>query len=110
MIDRAIRLVFILGHADGQLFLGASRRKVMLFDEVFRHRPANQRGQNQPQGRNGYPAERLGELIHTALTTPRPKVRYAAVKGRLVEKLFMRLATKRMLDRMIGKTLGLLER
>jgi NAD(P)-dependent dehydrogenase (short-subunit alcohol dehydrogenase family) len=59
------------------------------------------------QGREGYPAERLGELIHTALTTPKPKVRYAAVKGRPVEKLMMRLASPKMLDGLIAKTLGL---
>ncbi len=59
------------------------------------------------QGRDGYPAERLGELIHTALTTANPKVRYAAVKGRAVEKIMMRVASPRMLDRLIAKMLGL---
>ncbi|GAB5413894.1 MAG: SDR family NAD(P)-dependent oxidoreductase [Congregibacter sp.] len=59
------------------------------------------------QGRDGYPADRLGELIHTALTTPKPKVRYAAVKGRTVEKLMMRLASPRALDALIAKNLGL---
>lgn len=59
------------------------------------------------QGRDGYPADRLGELIHTALTTAKPKVRYAAVKGRLVEKLMMRVASPRALDGLIAKTLGL---
>lgn len=37
------------------------------------------------QGRDGLPAEKLGELILKALTTPNPKVRYSAVKGRLAE-------------------------
>jgi NAD(P)-dependent dehydrogenase (short-subunit alcohol dehydrogenase family) len=59
------------------------------------------------QGRDGYPAERLGALICSALTSPRPKVRYAAVKGRLVEKLMMRVASPRTLDKAIGKMLGL---
>ncbi|MDP5054072.1 MAG: SDR family NAD(P)-dependent oxidoreductase, partial [Congregibacter sp.] len=59
------------------------------------------------QGRNGYPAERLGELIHTALTTPKPKVRYTAVKGRVMEKIMMRVASKRAMDRTIAKMLGL---
>ncbi|MFT7287273.1 MAG: NAD(P)-dependent dehydrogenase (short-subunit alcohol dehydrogenase family) [Halieaceae bacterium] len=62
------------------------------------------------QGREGYPAERLGELIHTALTTAKPKVRYAAVKGRVMEKLVMQLASPRALDKMIGKMLGLKRR
>ena len=60
------------------------------------------------QGRQGYPAEKLGELVHHALTTSKPKVRYAAVKGRAMEKLVMRFASKRALDRLVGKTLGLL--
>lgn len=59
------------------------------------------------QGRDGLPAERLGELILTALTTPNPKVRYSAVKGRLAEKLVMNFASKRTLDRMIAGMLGL---
>jgi NAD(P)-dependent dehydrogenase (short-subunit alcohol dehydrogenase family) len=59
------------------------------------------------QGREGYPAERLGNLIHEALTTPKPKLRYSAVKGRLAEKLVMNFASKRVLDRMIAKRLGL---
>ncbi len=59
------------------------------------------------QGREGYPAERLGELIHTALTTPKPRLRYAAVKGRAIEKLMMRYASPRMLDGLIAKTLGI---
>lgn len=59
------------------------------------------------QGRDGLPAEKLGELIHKALTTPNPKVRYAAVKGRLAEKLVMNFASKRTLDKMIASMLGL---
>ena len=62
------------------------------------------------QGREGYPAERLGELIHRALTSDKPKVRYAAVKGRLLEKLMMQVASPRTLDRLIAKMLGLQQR
>ena len=60
------------------------------------------------KGRNGYSQERLGQLIHKALTTPRPKVRYAAVKSGIVEKLMLALAPPRMIDRVIGKAVGLL--
>ena len=60
------------------------------------------------QGRDGYPAERLGELVHHALTTAQPKLRYAPVKGRLAEKILTRVAPRSTLDRVIGKTLGLL--
>lgn len=59
------------------------------------------------QGRHGLPPETLGKLILKALTVPNPKVRYAAVKGRLAEKALMAFAPKRTLDRFIGKMLGL---
>lgn len=59
------------------------------------------------QGREGYPAERLGRLIHKALTAPNPKIRYSAVKGRLAEKLLMNLAPRTTLDKMIANMLGL---
>lgn len=59
------------------------------------------------QGREGLPAEKLGKLILKALTTPSPKVRYAAVKGRLAEKALMRFAPKRTLDKVIANMLGL---
>ncbi len=59
------------------------------------------------QGREGLPAEKLGQLILKALTTPNPKVRYSAVKGRLAEKLVMNFASKRTLDKMIAGMLGL---
>lgn len=59
------------------------------------------------QGRNGLSAEKLGELIHEALTTPKPKTRYAAVKGRFVEKLITALLPRRALDKLIAKQLGL---
>ncbi|MFN3626779.1 SDR family oxidoreductase [Parvibaculum sp.] len=62
------------------------------------------------QGRDGLPAEKLGELILKALTTPNPKVRYSAVKGRLAEKLVMNFASKRTLDKMIANMLGLKRR
>jgi NAD(P)-dependent dehydrogenase (short-subunit alcohol dehydrogenase family) len=59
------------------------------------------------QGRKGYPPERLGQLIHKALTTSRPRVRYAADNRGLGEKIFTRLAPRRVLDRVIARTLGL---
>ncbi|GAK44947.1 short-chain dehydrogenase/reductase SDR [Tepidicaulis marinus] len=59
------------------------------------------------QGRNGLSAEKLGALIHEALTTPKPKTRYAAVKGRFVEKLVTALLPRRALDKLIAKQLGL---
>lgn len=43
-----------------------------------------------------------------ALTTPKPKVRYAAVKGEFLNSTVPSLLPRRMIDRMLGKRLGLL--
>ncbi|MEM1142065.1 MAG: SDR family NAD(P)-dependent oxidoreductase [Pseudomonadota bacterium] len=58
-------------------------------------------------GHQGYPASRIGELIYTALTIKNPKTRYAAVKGRFLEKAVMRAASPRALDKLIARTLGI---
>ncbi|MEM7691539.1 MAG: SDR family oxidoreductase [Pseudomonadota bacterium] len=58
-------------------------------------------------GRDGYSAHRLGELVHTALTIKKPKTRYSAVKGKLLEKVMMRAAPTRAMDKLIAKTLGI---
>ena len=60
------------------------------------------------QGRKGYSQEHLGLLIHKALTTERPAVRYAAVNASLAEKLLVRFAPERVLDRVIARKIGLL--
>ena len=60
------------------------------------------------QGRRGYSQEHLGRLIHKALTAERPAVRYAAVNASLAEKLLVRFAPKRMIDRVIARKIGLL--
>jgi NAD(P)-dependent dehydrogenase (short-subunit alcohol dehydrogenase family) len=55
----------------------------------------------------GLPVEKLGELVHRVLTTPRPKVRYAISNDPL--PLFAaKVLPKRMMDRIIAKRLGLL--
>jgi NAD(P)-dependent dehydrogenase (short-subunit alcohol dehydrogenase family) len=58
-------------------------------------------------GAKGLPAERLGELVHRVLTIPRPKVRYAISNQRL-QMAMLAVLPKRLLDRVIGKRLGLL--
>jgi NAD(P)-dependent dehydrogenase (short-subunit alcohol dehydrogenase family) len=60
------------------------------------------------QGLEGYPDEHLGQVVHTALAATRPKVRYAPVKAPLLEKLLVRFAPRRVVDRLIGSKLGLL--
>jgi NAD(P)-dependent dehydrogenase (short-subunit alcohol dehydrogenase family) len=58
-------------------------------------------------GKKGLPPEQLGEVIAHALMTPHPKTRYA-VSPQPVQDFLGRTLPKRMLDRLIGRQLGLL--
>jgi len=58
-------------------------------------------------GKNGLPPERIGEAVHTALTTPKPKVRYT-ITPQPMQMLMADVLPKRTLDRIVGKRLGLL--
>ena len=60
-------------------------------------------------GRQGLKPERLGQVILKALTTARPKTRYAVVKDALTGWTIPRLLPKRMVDRVFGKQLGFLK-
>ena len=60
------------------------------------------------EGRKGLPPEEIGRVVHVALTTARPKVRYAIVRQRLVNWTLPMLLPKRVLDKIIGKQLGLI--
>lgn len=57
-------------------------------------------------GRKGYPPEKLGEAVHTALTTARPKTRYSVSPQPLMDFL-QRNLPKRVVDRLIAGQLGL---
>src|SRR6204780_845124 len=59
------------------------------------------------EGRNGFSAERLGEAVHLALSTAKPKARYAVVKQRFKNWIVPRLLPARMLDAVVAKQLGL---
>jgi NAD(P)-dependent dehydrogenase (short-subunit alcohol dehydrogenase family) len=59
------------------------------------------------EGRKGLPPEAIGQAVHIALTTARPKVRYAVVPQRLVNWTLPMLLPKRVLDKIIGKQLSL---
>ena len=59
------------------------------------------------QGARGLKPEQLGEAIKTALTSPRPKVRYV-VTPEPVLNFVINTVPKRTADRMIGGRLGLL--
>ncbi len=58
-------------------------------------------------GKRGLPPERLGQAVLHALTTPKPKLRYA-VSPHPVQDWLSRHLPGRLLDRMIGRRLGLL--
>jgi NAD(P)-dependent dehydrogenase (short-subunit alcohol dehydrogenase family) len=57
-------------------------------------------------GRNGYPPEKVGEVVWHALTTPRPRVRYAVIPGNALSRVIQMLLPKRMVDRIIARNLG----
>jgi hypothetical protein len=61
----------------------------------------------QKLAEGGLAADKLGAMVHDALTLPRPKVRYA-ISPEPLQLLMMRILPKRMLDRIIAKRLGLL--
>jgi NAD(P)-dependent dehydrogenase (short-subunit alcohol dehydrogenase family) len=58
------------------------------------------------EGRKGYSPERLGAAVHLALSTAKPKTRYAVVKQRFKNWTLPRLLPARMLDAVIAKQLG----
>lgn len=59
------------------------------------------------QGRKGFPPEYVGEVVHTALTAAHPKARYAVVPQKFQNWILPNLLPRRMIDRFIGKQLGL---
>jgi NAD(P)-dependent dehydrogenase (short-subunit alcohol dehydrogenase family) len=56
---------------------------------------------------NGLPPERLGKAVHVALTTAKPKARYAVIPERFKNWSLPRLLPARMLDASHAKALGL---
>jgi len=58
------------------------------------------------EGRKGFSPERLGEAVHLALSTPKPRARYAVIKQRLKNWTLPRLLPARVLDAVIAKQLG----
>ena len=57
-------------------------------------------------GRKGYPPEKVGEVVWQALTTPKPRVRYAVIPGSSFRRIIQMLLPKRMVDQIIAKNLG----
>jgi hypothetical protein len=59
---------------------------------------------------NGLSPERLGEAVHVALSTAKPKARYAVVPQRFKNWTLPRLLPVRMLDAAVAKQMGLKSR
>lgn len=59
-------------------------------------------------GRKGLTSEYVGEVIAKALTVAKPRTRYTLVKGKLLNATLPLLLPSRLVDRMMGKQLGLL--
>jgi hypothetical protein len=56
---------------------------------------------------NGLSPERLGEAVHVALSSAKPKVRYAVIPQRFKNWILPRLLPARMVDAQLAKMLGL---
>jgi NAD(P)-dependent dehydrogenase (short-subunit alcohol dehydrogenase family) len=61
------------------------------------------------EGRKGLSPERLGEAVHLALSTAKPKARYAVIKQRFKNWTLPRLLPARMLDAVVAKQLGFIK-
>jgi NAD(P)-dependent dehydrogenase (short-subunit alcohol dehydrogenase family) len=57
-------------------------------------------------GRKGYPPEKVGEVVWHALTTLKPRVRYAVIPGSSLRRIIQMLLPKRMIDRIVARNLG----
>jgi NAD(P)-dependent dehydrogenase (short-subunit alcohol dehydrogenase family) len=58
------------------------------------------------EGRKGFTPERLGAAVHLALSTPKPRTRYAVIKQRFKNWTLPRLLPARLLDAVVAKQLG----
>jgi NAD(P)-dependent dehydrogenase (short-subunit alcohol dehydrogenase family) len=59
------------------------------------------------EGASGLPAAVIGNAVWHALTTAKPKARYAIVPSRLTNWIIPRLIPTRMLDRLIAQFMGI---
>ena len=57
-------------------------------------------------GRRGYPPEKVGEVVWHALTTPKPRVRYAVIPTSSIRRIIQMFLPKRVVDRIIARNLG----
>jgi NAD(P)-dependent dehydrogenase (short-subunit alcohol dehydrogenase family) len=61
------------------------------------------------EGRKGFSPEHLGEAVHLALSTAKPKARYAVIKQRFKNWTLPRLLPTRMFDAWFAKQLGFIK-
>ena len=61
------------------------------------------------ESKKGLAPERIGDVVYKALTTRKPKLRYAVVPQRLKNWTLPMSLPRRVVDRMIGKQSGLLK-
>jgi NAD(P)-dependent dehydrogenase (short-subunit alcohol dehydrogenase family) len=58
------------------------------------------------EGRKGFSPERLGEAVYLALSTAKPRARYAVIKQRFKNWTLPRLLPARIFDAVVAKQLG----
>jgi len=58
------------------------------------------------QGKQGLPPEKLGEVVRTALTTSRPKIRYTVTPDP-IQNLMLKTLPKHVIDNIITRRVGL---
>lgn len=58
-------------------------------------------------GRNGLPPEKVGEVVWHALTTRRPRVRYAVLGRGALLRFVQQLLPKRLIDKVVARALRL---
>jgi len=61
-------------------------------------------------GRKGYPPEKVGEVVLRALTIPNPRVRYSVIPGSSFRRIIQMFLPKRVIDRIIARNLGFINK
>ena len=62
------------------------------------------------EGKQGFPPERIAQVVIEALTCNKPKARYAVVPGKLVNWTIPSLLPVRVVDKILGGRLGLIRK
>jgi len=83
--------------------------------ERFRHTPYAEaldkfERYSLKEGASGYPPEVIGNAVWRALTTARPKVRYAIVPNRLTNWIIPQMIPMRILDKLVAQFMGIKRR